>query len=105
MKAPQPPSAALAAKMAVRRASAACRAVRVRWNTLRSETISVLDLGHEPRALAIGDLTADLWAAEHALAEAAAGWRQVLAERDALPVAERWNLVDMERWASAQPLV
>ena len=105
MKAPQPPASATAARLAVKRASAACRAVRIRWNALRSDTINVLDIGHEPRALAIGDLTAELWAAEHALAEAAAGWRQVLAEREALPVAERWNLIDMERWASAQALV
>lgn len=105
MKAPQPPASATAARLAVKRASAACRAVRIRWNALRSDTINVLDLGHEPRTLAISDLTADLWVAELALAEAAAEWRRVLAKRDALPVAERWNLIDMERWASTQALV
>lgn len=93
------------ARLAVKRASAACRAVRIRWNALRTETINVLDLGHEPREHAIGELTAQLWAAEHALAEAASGWRQALAERESLPVAERWNLVAMEHWASAQALV
>ena len=89
----------------VRGASEACRVVRIRWNALRTETINVLDLGHEPREHAIGELTAELWAAEQALAEAASGWRQVLAERDALPVAERWSLIAMEHWASAQAMV
>lgn len=93
------------ARLAVKRASAACRAVRIRWNALRTETINVLDLGHEPREHAIGELTAQMWAAEHVLAEAASGWRQALAEREALPVAERWSLVAMEHWASAQALV
>jgi hypothetical protein len=105
MKAPPPPVSAKEAKLTVHRASAACRAVRIRWTTLRASLSNVLDLANGPQNQSIGELTAELWIAERVLAEAAAGWRRELAEREALPVADRWNLVDMERWASAQPLV
>jgi hypothetical protein len=101
VKAP-PPASARDAKLTVRHASAACRAVRIRWTTLRDSLINVLDLANGSQKQLIGELTAELWIAERVLAEAAAGWRKVLAERETLPIADRWNLVDMERWASAQ---
>jgi len=96
---------ARAAKMLLRQRSAACRAIRKRWYELRAATSAGVEIGHEPQLLAIGDLTAELWAAETALSEAAAGWRAVLATRESVPPAERWNLIEMERWAAAQPLV
>lgn len=105
MKAPPPLYSAMDAKLTVRRASVACRAVRIRWTTLRNSLINVLAIGDDAQKQAIGELTVELWIAERALEEAAAGWRRALAEREALPVADRWNLVEMERWASAQPLV
>ena len=92
-------------KRQLRRASTFLREVRKRWYELRDTTKAGLDIGHEPKVMQIGDLTAELWAAEADLADAAAAWRDALARRQALPVAERWDLAKMERWAAAQPEV
>lgn len=96
---PQPPPHVRAAKLALRAASKAAREARARWYTWREEyakrpdTISMI---------AVGSLTAAMWTAEQTLAIEAANWRCVLAEREALPVAERWDLAALERWAQKQ---
>lgn len=92
-------------KRQLRRAGTFLREVRRRWYELRDATKAGLDIGHEPKVMQIGDLTAELWAAEADLADAAAAWRDALARRQALPVAERWDLAKMERWAAVQPEV
>lgn len=43
-----------------------------------------------------------MWATERTLAQWAERWREVLAAREAMPVAERWNLAALEKWARAQ---
>ena len=98
MKAPAPPEVC-AVKMALRTADAQARYARKRWYAGREEyatrpnTISMV---------AIGSLTTAMWTAETTLAAAATEWREVLATREALPVAERWNLAALEKWAQAQ---
>lgn len=99
------PVEARAARLAMRHASHRAREARKCWNDVRAATIAGMDIGHEPRELEIGAATVALWTCEVEQAEAAAAWRAALAAREALPVAARWNLVDMERWASSQPLV
>ena len=96
---------ACAAKLAVRRRSAATREIRRRWYALREQTIARIINGGQADLAEISVLTLELWAAEAAQAGAAARWRAVLAAREALPVAERWDLAKMERWAAAQPEV
>ncbi len=96
---------ARAVKLDLRRVAHHCREVRKRWTALRVETVEQILAGHEADLGRVGALTLELWAAEAAQEGAASRWRAVLAEREAMPTAERWNLVDMERWASKQPLV
>lgn len=96
---------ARAVKLALRRAAFACREVRKRWTALRASVLQQIVAGQQAALDDIGALTLELWAAEVAQADAAKQWRAVLAEREALPTSARWNLVDMERWASKQPLV
>jgi hypothetical protein len=43
-----------------------------------------------------------MWDADAELLTAAEKWREVLAERNAMPVADRWDLAALERWAVAQ---
>lgn len=98
MKVLAPPEVC-AVKMTLRTADAQARYARKRWYAWREkyatrpDTISMV---------AIGSLTTAMWTAEATLATAAAKWREVLATREAMPVAERWNLADLEKWARAQ---
>lgn len=55
-----------------------------------------------PEAWDIQAVTVEMWAAERALAQWAERWREILAAREAMPVAERWNLAALEKWAQAQ---
>jgi hypothetical protein len=106
VKAPEVSGVVREVKMSVRRASHTCREVRKRWTALRAKTVDqIVATGQQADLEAIGALTLELWAAEAAQAEAAKQWRAVLAEREALPTAERWNLVEMERWAAKQLVV
>lgn len=92
-------------KLALRRAALACRAVRLRWYELRNRAKAEMAVTRPvPQSLLalIGQRTAELWAAEAELGDAATAWRDALARREALPVAARWNLVKMEQWASSQ---
>lgn len=113
---PQPDSDAppevKAAKLELRRLGAEEREVRKRWTDARAGamttaastglrvdcyTASDLVAGH------VGVVTIALWAAEQAREQAAARWRLILAQREAMPVADRWNLADLEAWASWSP--
>lgn len=90
-------------KLALRRSALACRVVRLRWYELRNRAKAEMAVTRPvPQSLLalIGQRTAELWAAEAELADAATAWRDALARREALPVAERWNLVKMERWVA-----
>lgn len=82
--------------MTLRTVAKTTREVRLRWYALRAQPPSVTP------PLDIGATTSEMWAAERALAGQAARWREVLAARDALPVAERWSLAALEKWAQAQ---
>ena len=98
MKPPAPPEVC-AVKMTLRTADAQARYARKRWYAWREEYATRPDT---ISMVAIGSLTTAMWAAEATLAVAAAEWREVLAAREALPVAERWNLAELEKWAQAQ---
>lgn len=92
-------------KLVLRKYAHACRETRKRWLALREKTRIAIQIGAGADFELVAQLTTELWTAEQNLADAAVLWRENLAAREALPVAERWNLVDMERWAQAQPLV
>ena len=99
---PQPESDAppevKAAKLELRRLGAEERAVRKRLEAVRTgEGSEVLDV------VEVGDAVIALWAAEDARLAAAARWRLILAQRETMPVADRWNLADLEAWASWSP--
>ena len=90
---------ARAVKLRLRAASKKATEARKTW----TETRALIS----PRVIygdieAAGIVTLDMWAAEHALAAVAEEWRQCLAERNAMPVADRWDLAALERWAAAQ---
>jgi hypothetical protein len=51
--------------------------------------------------MGISECTMRMWDSEIALDRAAARWREVLAERAAMPVTDRWDLAALERWAAA----
>lgn len=122
MPKPLPPARARDAKSALRRAGKAAREATIAWTTLRdiykagnagdsqgdiitatlrflmSKAATDEQAAH---AEAIGLYTLRMWNAEAALETAAARWREVLAERTAMPVADRWDLAALERWAAA----
>ncbi len=99
MNPPAPPEVC-AVKMTLRIADAQARYARKRWYAWREEYATRPDT---VSMTAIGSLTTAMWTAEAALAAAATEWRNVLAERAAaMPVAERWNLAALEKWAQAQ---
>jgi len=50
----------------------------------------------------LASTTIAMWSADLHLEAMAANWRAVLAERLALPTAERWDLAALQRWAAAQ---
>ena len=99
-----------AAKVELRALGVAERKVRKRWYNLRASTKHTIDnfpdtfaAAREHWRASIGAVTMELWAAENARLEAAARWRVILAQREAMPVADRWNLADLEAWASWSP--
>lgn len=98
-----------AAKLELRRLGAAEREVRKRWYAARegvADTAAAQGLhptdytASDLEAGRIGVLTLSLWAAENARLAAAARWRIILSEREAMPVDQRWNLRDLEAWAA-----
>lgn len=101
MKAPAPPEVS-AVKMTLRTADAQARYARKRWYAWREDTASVAGVWSRQLKAAVADLTERMWAAERALAAGAQRWREVLAARESMPVAERWSLADLEKWARAQ---
>ena len=98
MKAPAPPEVC-AVKMALRTADAQACYARKRWYAWRKEYATRPDT---ISMVAIGSLTTAMWTADAALTTAATEWRKVLAAREEMPVAERWNLAALEKWAQAQ---
>ena len=100
-----------AVKMELRALGVAEREVRKRWYELRTAAKHTAENFPETYAAAarehwrasIGAVTMELWAAEDARLEAAARWRLILAQREAMPVADRWNLADLEAWAAWSP--
>lgn len=100
------PAHVKAAKLELRRLGAEEREVRKRWATARAAAMH--DMPYTGSGVwgdreKLGDITYSLWQAEHAREQAAARWRLLLAERETLPVAERWNQADLEAWASWSP--
>ena len=85
--------------MALRTADAQACYARKRWYAWRKEYATRPDT---ISMVAIGSLTTAMWAAERTLSQWAERWRECLAARDAMPVAERWNLAALEKWAQAQ---
>jgi hypothetical protein len=91
---------ARAAKMALRAADRAAREARKAWTAERAAARGQHWGREDPEK--IGDLTYAMWSAEAHLAACAAAWRVVLAEREAMPVAGRWSLMGLDKWARAQ---
>lgn len=87
----------------MRRSSRVARDARKDWYVARRDTH--LTTGEWPWQLksAVADITEAMWAAERVLSQWAERWREVLAAREAMLVAERWNLAELEKWAQAQP--
>jgi hypothetical protein len=98
MPKPPPPEHVREARLALSSASAFARAARKKWTGLRD----IYKAGLMPRADDIARLTRAMWAAELRQEAAAARWREVLAERESMLVAIRWDLAELERWAAAQ---
>lgn len=96
-----PPIHAREAKAALRRASKAAQEARKEWTGLRLLMAKATAGEQAMHAEAIGTYTLRMWNAEAALETAVARWSDVLGERAAMPVAERWDLAALERWAVA----
>jgi len=98
MPKPLPPTRAREAKAALRRASKAAREATIAWTALRDrykrDHWCVDDDDICPATIA-------MWNADKQLESCTARWREVLAERAAMPVADRWDLAALERWAVA----
>lgn len=109
MKAPAPPEVC-AVKLALRRMSRRTRDARKEWYAVRDFFNKGTDWLAEhgkgeyavPEAWDIQAVTVEMWACERSLAQWAERWREVRDAREALPVAERWSLADLEKWARAQ---
>lgn len=96
MSKPLPPEHVRQVKTALRRADKAARAARLEWTTLRD----IHKAGVTPGGIV--QATLRMWNTEADLEAAAAAWRLILAEHESMPVAERWDLAALERWAAAQ---
>ena len=94
---------ARAVKLRLRAASKDATEARKEWTGLRF--LMAKAEHEETRAMhaeAIGIYTLRMWAADERLAAIAEEWRACLAARAAMPVADRWDLAALERWAVAQ---
>lgn len=103
------PENAREAKVLLRKLSEECREARRRWHAAReaapgeAAAVSLHMTSYcagDLEAGRIGVLTFSMWQAEEKLQDAAALWRAILAVREAMPVAARWSLRDLEAWAS-----
>jgi hypothetical protein len=97
MPKPPPPPRAVESKSTLREASRVAREARKQWTEMRS----IYRCNRTPTTMDVGYATRRMWAAENDLADRAATWRNILDERKSLPVAERWDLAALERWAVA----
>ena len=91
-----------AVKLRLRAASKKTAEARKNWVSARTQCIDANYWTSTTMRDVVSDLTMDMWAAEHALAAIAEEWRACLAARAAMPVADRWDLAALERWAAAQ---
>ena len=103
MPEPTPLEHARAVKLRLRAASKKATEARKLWTSAR------VQYGHPESHFApgimramIGQMTICMWDADAELAAIAEEWRQCLADRAAMPVAERWDLAALERWDVAQ---
>jgi hypothetical protein len=94
---------ARASKLAMRAADRMAREARKAWTGLRGS------LAAEPAIVStmtdkevVGRLTLAMWSAEVRFAACVDAWRLALSEREAMPVADRWSLVGLDKWARAQ---
>jgi hypothetical protein len=91
------------AKMAMRAADRSAREARKEWTRLRgSLAAEAVDVATAVDMEVVGRVTLNMWRAEAQFAACAATWRDVLAEREAMPVADRWSLAGLDKWARAQ---
>lgn len=104
MSKPPPLEHARAVKLRLRAASKKATEARACWRSARDTAFEIIkNDGALARWPCVESVTLrSMWAAEHALAAVAEEWRQCLAERAAMPVADRWDLAALERWAVAQ---
>jgi hypothetical protein len=100
---------ARAAKMALRAADRAAREARLEWTTVRAaatrnEATIPVAFGAAAGSWQVtaGVATLAMWSAEARFAACVATWRVVLAERESMPVADRWSLAGLDKWARAQ---
>lgn len=100
-KSPPAPDHVREVKTALRRAFKVAQDARKELTGLRFLMSKATTDEQAAHAEAIGLYTLRMWNAEAALETAAARWREVLAERTAMPVADRWDLAALERWAAA----
>lgn len=94
------PEQVRALKMTIRARSEALRLTRKEWTDLRAQFAAAPASISHARLTA---LTLAMWCDEQDLAAAAEQWRACLAEREAMPVSERWDLAALQRWASWVP--
>lgn len=87
-------------KMLLRRLSAECREARKRYYELRERWRVTPDDEYACSAGHVANVVEGMWAAEYRLDRAAAHWRAIKDAREAMPVAERWSLRDLEAWAA-----
>ena len=102
MAEPTPLEHARAVKLRLRAASKKATEARKAWTSCRSSALEILRHFSELDAATREDTlrtTLAMWTAEDELSDAAEQWRQCLADRAAMPKAERWNLAGVERWA------
>jgi hypothetical protein len=95
---------ARAAKLAMRAADRAARQARKTWTGARTMAGQIAAEGEVTIQVEInvGAITLAMWSAEAQFAACVAAWRDVLAEREAMPVADRWSLAGLDKWARAQ---
>ena len=101
MPKPPPPDHAREAKMTLRKHARWAANARRDWTEVRAEHSAAFTVNAQADAQ-VGHVTRVMWSAEANLRGSVIKWREVLDERAALPVADRWDLAALERWAVAQ---
>lgn len=102
MPKPPPPDSAREVKMTLRKHARWAANARRDWTEVRAEHNSATFTVNAQADAQVGHVTRVMWAAEVNFWDSVIRWREVLEERAAMPVAERWDLAALERWAAAQ---